>query len=127
MAGSDYTENKLLDHLLGVAAFTSPATVYVALYTTDPTDADAGVEVSGGGYARQAVTFSAAAAGATSNAAKVTFPTATASWGTLSHWGIRDAATAGNLLVHGAFTTAKVIDTDDTFEIAAGDLDVTAD
>jgi len=92
---SDYLENKLLDHALGTAAYTMP-TVYVALYTSDPTDADTGTEVSGGGYARQTVTFNAASGGSASNAGDITFPQATADWGTITHIGLRDAATGGN-------------------------------
>ena len=121
---SNYLENKLLDHSVGKAAFTMPPTVRIALYTTDPTDADAGTEVSGGSYARQAITFAAAASGATSNDADVLFPQATASWGTITHWGIRDAATGGNLLWHGAFTASKAIDSGDQLKIAAGELDL---
>jgi hypothetical protein len=120
---SNFAENKLLDHILGTGAYTMP-NVYVALYTTDPTDADTGVEVTGGAYARQAVTFSVASGGATSNSAKVTFPTATASWGTITHIGLRDALTGGNLLWHGALSTSKAVAVDDTFEIGATKLSV---
>jgi hypothetical protein len=120
---SNFAENELLDHILGVGSYTMP-TVYVALYTTDPTDADTGTEVSGGAYARQTVTFSASSGGATSNPTKVTFPAATASWGTITHIGLRDAATAGNLLWHGALSTSKAVATDDTFEIGATKLSV---
>lgn len=124
MAGalSDYLENKLLDHSLGTAAYTMPSTVYVALFTADPTDANAGTEVSGGGYERQAVTFNAASGGSTSNSADVIFPVATASWGTIGWEGIYDAATGDNLLWHGAPNTAKSITTDDQYKIAAGNL-----
>lgn len=126
-AFSDYLENKLLDHALGVAAFTAPGTVYLAAFTSNPTDAGTGAEVSGGSYARQAVTFGAASGGATENSATVTFPQATASWGTVTHLGIFDAASAGNLLVHAPLTTARAIDTDDVLEVLAGDLDVSLD
>lgn len=121
---SDYLENELLDHALGTGAFTAPAGVYVALFTSDPTDAGTGTEVSGGSYARQSVAFAAASAGATSNSATVTFPTATANWGTVTHVGLFDAASAGNLLMHGALSASKTINNGDVFEILAGDLDV---
>jgi hypothetical protein len=121
---SNYAENKLLDHLLGTVAFTMPTQVHLALYTSDPTDADSGTEVSGGSYARQAVDFDAASGGATDLTADVTFPQASANWGTITHVGLRDAATGGNLLMHGALAASKVIDSGDTFRIAAADLDV---
>ena len=129
MAGniSNYAELKILDHSLGVASWTMPATVYIALYTSDPTDADSGAEVSGGAYARQAAAFDAAAAGATQNAADITFPEATASWGTITHIGIRDALTAGNLIWHGALTASKAIGIGDQFKIKDGELDVSLD
>lgn len=121
---SNYLENALINAVLRNTAYTSPTTVYVALYTSDPTDADTGTEVSGGGYARQAVTFAAPSDGATSNTADITFPEATASWGTVTHVGIRDAATAGNLLFHAALTVSKAIAAGDQLIIKAGDLDV---
>lgn len=124
---SDYAENKLLDHVLGTLAYTKPTAVYVALYTTNPTDADTGTEVSGGAYARQSATFSAASAGATSNSADIVFAEATANWGTITHIGIRDALTLGNLLWHGPLTTAKEITTGDQFKIKTGDLGVSLD
>jgi len=123
---SNYLENKLLDHALGTASYTMP-TVYLALYTSDPTDADTGTEVSGGGYARQAVSFNAASGGSASNSSDITFPQATADWGTITHIGLRDASTGGNLLWYGALDVAKTINNGDTFEISAGDLVVTLD
>jgi len=122
---SDFMENKIIDHMLRNQAYTPPATVYVALYTDDPTDADTGTEVSGGSYARQSVTLSAASAGATSNSADITFPTATADWGTITHVGLRDASTGGNLLMHSALDASKTVNNGDTFKINAGDLDIT--
>src|SRR5687768_16633926 len=100
MAGSlsDFAENKILDHALGTASWTMPTQLYVSLHTTANTDSAAGTEVSGNAYVRQAVDFSAAASGATSNSATVTFPTATGSWGTITHIGLHDASTAGNYI-----------------------------
>jgi len=129
MAGSmsNFLELEILDHSLGTASWTMPATVYLALYTANPTDADTGTEVTGGSYARETVAFDVAAAGATANTSIVTFTTATASWGTVSHWGIRDALTVGNLLWHGDFTTPKAIGSGDTAQVNAGELDITLD
>lgn len=122
---SNYLENALINATLRNTSYTSPATVYVALYTTDPTDADTGTEVSGGSYARQAVTFGAPSNGVSTNSASVTFPTASANWGTISYIGIRDALTAGNLLYHTALDTAKTVSTSDVFTISTGNLSVT--
>jgi len=121
---SNFMENKIIDHMLRNQAYTPPATVYVALYTSDPTDADTGTEVSGGSYARQDAGLSAASGGASSNAADITFPQATADWGTITHIGLRDALTAGNLLMHSPLDASKTINNGDTFKINAGDLDV---
>lgn len=128
-AMSDYLENKLIDFLLRAQAYTAPATVYVALFTAAPSDSGGGTEVAGGSYARVAVTSSLAnwagtqsagstsassgTGGATSNNGAITFPSPTANWGVVTHMGIFDASTAGNLLFHGALTTSKTINSGD--------------
>ena len=122
---SNYLENALINAVLRNTSYTSPATVYVALYTTDPTDADTGTEVSGNAYARQSVTFSSPSNGVTSNSAAVEFPQATGSWGTVAYIGLRDASSGGNLLFHTALDASKTIATGDVFRIAAGSLTVT--
>ena len=124
---SNYLENALINAVLRNTSYTSPATVYVSLYTTDPTDADSGTEVStsGTGYARTAVTFGAPSNGVSTNSADVTFPTATAGWGTVTHIGIHDALTSGNLLFHTPLDTSKTIDSGDIFKITTGNLSVT--
>jgi hypothetical protein len=121
---SDFLELKMLDHILRTTAYTPPATVYLALYTVDPADDDTGTEVTGGAYARQTIAFNAAATRATENTSLVTYPTATADWGTVSHWGLRSAITAGDLLFHGDFTASKLVSTDDVAKVNAGDIDV---
>ena len=122
---SNFLENALINAVLRNTTYTSPATVYVSLYTSDPTDADTGTEVSGGSYARTAVTFGAPSNGVSTNSADVTFPTATAGWGTVTHIGIHDASTAGNLLFHTPLDTSKTIDSGDIFKITSGNLSVT--
>ena len=124
---SDYFENKIIDHMLRNQSFTPPSTLYVALYNVAPTDAGGGTEVSGGSYARQAVTFSAASGGATSNSADITFPQATADWGTIVAVGILDASTGGNLLAWGALTANKTVNNGDQFKITAGNLTLSVD
>lgn len=122
---SNYLEDALINAVLRNTSYTSPTTVYVALFTSDPTDAGTGSEVSGGSYARTSATFDAPSNGVTQNSADITFPTATASQGTVSHIGIYDASTGGNLLFHTPLDTAKTIDTGDIFRIETGNLSVT--
>ena len=122
---SNFLENALINATLRATTYTSPATVYVSLWTTDPTDAGSGTEVSGGSYARTAVTFGAPSNGVTTNSADVTFPTATASWGVVGWIGINDAASSGNLLYHSPLDTSKTIDSGDIFKISTGNLSVT--
>jgi hypothetical protein len=125
---SNFLENALINATLRNTTYTSVATVYVSLWTSNPTDAGSGTEVSGGSYARTAVTFGAPSDGASLNSADVTFPTATASWGTVGWIGINDSATSGgsdHLLYHTALDTAKAIDSGDIFKISTGNLSVT--
>ena len=121
---SNYLENALINATLRATTFTSPTTVYVSLHSADPTDAG-GNEISGNSYARKAVTFGSPSNGTSTNSADVTFDQATGSWGTITHIGIQDALTSGNLLYHTPLTTSKTIDTDDIFRIASGQLSVT--
>ena len=122
---SNYLENALINVTLRATSYTAPTTVYVALYTSDPTDADTGTEVSGGSYARTAVTFATPSNGVSTNSADVTFPTCTLAWGTVTHIGIRDALTSGNLLYHTPLDASKTIDLGDIFKITTGNLSVT--
>jgi hypothetical protein len=122
---SNYLENALINATLRNTSYTSPTTVYLALYTTDPTDADTGTEVSGGSYARQSITFGAPSNGTSTNSAAIEFPAATGNWGTITHVGIRDALTSGNLLYHTALDASKTINTGDIFKILTSNLSVT--
>lgn len=125
-AASDYLENKLLDHTLGNTAYSQPAGLYIGLFTAD-TGLEANTpsaEVSGGAYARKASSFAAASSGSSATSATITFDTATANWGTITHVAVMDAATSGNVLFWGAVTTAKTIETGDTFQISSGNLTI---
>jgi hypothetical protein len=122
---SNYLENALINATLRNTSYTSPSTVYVGLYTSDPTDANSGTEVSGGSYARTSVTFGAPSNGVTTNSAAVEFPQATGSWGTVGWIGILDASTSGNLLYHSPLDVSKTIASGDIFKIAVGSLSVT--
>jgi len=125
---SDYLENKLVDHVWRATSYTAPSNTYVALFTSSCSDSAGGTEVSGGSYARVAVSgatsswkgthgstsgASAGTNGTISNAAAITFPSPTANWGTVSHWGQYDASSGGNLLVCAALTTSKTINNGD--------------
>jgi len=122
---SNFLENALINATLRNTSYTSPTTVYLALYTDDPTDADTGTEVSGGSYARQSITFGAPSNGTSTNSAAIEFPAATANWGVVTHVGIRDALTSGNLLYHTALDASKTINNGDIFKILTSNLSVT--
>ena len=124
---SNYLENKLLDHVLRNTSYNSPTTVYVGLYTSDPGDGNTGTEVSGGSYARQVLNVTTATGGIVTSSADVTFPQATGSWGTISHIGLLDALTSGNLLMHTPLTTSRAIETGDVLKISTGSLTASLD
>jgi len=119
---SNYLENALLNAVLRNTSYTSPTTCYVGLFTSDPTDAGSGTECTGGAYARIAVTFGAPSNGVVTNSADVTFAQATTNWGTISHIGLHDNLTSGNLLFHTILNSSKAIGTGDQFKITAGAL-----
>ena len=124
---SDYAEKLLLDWMMTTGSATRPTAWYVALYTAAPSDAGGGTEVSGSGYSRQSVTFDAATSGAgtTSNTGAVTFTAAGGNWGTITHIGIHDASSGGNLLWHGTLTVSKTVSDGDTIQFATGNIDLT--
>ena len=128
---SNYLENKLVDQIFRGQAYTFPTTTYLALYTVTPTaTAGSGTEVTGGAYARVAVTGSLAnwagtqgagttvassgTSGATSNNIVITFPAPTAAWGVVTGFSIMDALTAGNELFYGALTVSKTVNNGDS-------------
>jgi hypothetical protein len=140
-AMSDYLENKLIDQLFRGQTAPPTTDVYIALFTTAPSDSTPGTEPSGGGYTRVQVasslanwagtqapgstTASSGTSGTTSNNGSIVFPTPLATWGTVTHFGIFDAATSGNMLFHGALTITKTINQDDTVAFPAGSLSLT--
>lgn len=123
---SDYAENKLLDHLLGVSPYTPPASVWLALFLSDPTDTGSGTEVSGNSYQRIQATFGAAVNGATSNASELTFPTPTGlGWGDVTHAAIFDAQSNGNMLFSGQLSQTKTVGTGTLVKFLVGSVVVT--
>jgi hypothetical protein len=129
---SDYLEVNIRKHLFRTGSFTKPTVLGVALFTVTPSDSGGGTEVTGGSYARVDVppldaNWSApdATGGLTANVAAITFPTATADWGTVVAVGIFDATSGGNLLFWGPLTANKVVSNGDTFSFAIGALTIT--
>lgn len=123
---SDYAENAILNHVFRNVALTSPAAVYLALYTTAPTDAGGGTEVSGGGYARQAITFGAPASGVISNTSAVSLTATGANFGTITAVGVFDAASGGNLVAWDGIVSATIND-GDTISFPIGEIDISLD
>ncbi len=128
---SNYLENKFLNHVFGCGArnvYTPPSNIYVALSTADPTDDGSGLaEPSGGSYARISTDendWDVAVSGALSNVADILSPQATASWGTITHIALFDAASGGNMLAHGPLGDSQAIGIGGQLRIPAGDLDV---
>jgi len=130
---SDYLENGLLNHVMNGAAMTSPgATLYISAHTAAVGDAGGGAEVTGGAYARVAVTknttnFPTTSTGTISNGTLIQFPVATANWGTVTSAGIWDASTAGNLLYWGDLTASQAVNTNNRLEIPIGSLTIAED
>jgi hypothetical protein len=130
---SDYLEVELRKHIFRTGSFTKPSALYVSLHTASPTDDATGTEVSGGSYARVQRdpadanwTGASATNGLTENAAAITFPTPSANWGVVTHFGIWDASTTGNMICWGPITPNKTINNGDTApSFATGDLDIT--
>lgn len=140
-AFTDYAENKIVDAVIRNQTLGQPATWYVELFTTACSDSAAGTPVSGGSYARASLaaslanwagtqsagstTASSGTGGVTSNNAAINFPTPSAGWGTVTHWGLYDASTSGNMWICAALTTSKTINSGDTVSFAIGALTVT--
>lgn len=124
MSFSNEFETRVLQWALTTGSPTRPTAWYIGLFTDDPTDAGTGTEVSGNAYARTAVTFTVSGDTA-SNSGAVEFPEATGSWGTITHMGIYDAATSGNLIAHAALTASKAIASGDILRFPIGEIDVT--
>jgi len=124
MSFTNFLETEILDHVFAGAAYTAPSTKYIGLFTAAPGETGGGTEVSGSAYARQSMAFSTSG-DTTSNSSAVEFPTATGSWGTVTHVGIFDASSSGNLMVYATLTASKVIASGDVFRVPSGDLDIT--
>ena len=126
MSFSNTYETNVLTWTFTNGSVTRPTAWYLGLFTAAPGEAGGGTEISGGAYAREAVTFSVSGDTAT-NAAAIEFPVATADWGTITHVAVFDASTGGDQIAYASLTTSKTIATGDVLRVPAGDLDVTLD
>ena len=127
-AFSDYLEAELLEHLFGIDAGYAQPAIYVAASTADPLDTGAGLaEPVGNGYARVSFTDWVRAINVVSNNSDIVFPAATGAWGTITHFAIMDAASGGNVLLHGSISPSQAIILDNTLVFKAGELDVSLD
>lgn len=128
LSKSIYWKKASINAALRGVSFTAPPKVYIALYTSNPTDADTGQEVTGGGYSRQQVIFGEPVVtdrrAGVQNTADVSFPIATADQGMVTHIGIRDAPTGGNLLYHGAAKTPRTVLINDLIRFLVGQLKI---
>lgn len=119
--------NGVLNNLCRGTTYTFPTSLFIGLFTATPSDSGGGTEVSGGSYARIAIvsgtgTWTASTTGSNATSGAVTFTTATASWGTVTQFGIFDAITAGNLLYWGDVGTSKAVGSGDTAQFASGQI-----
>ena len=119
--------DEILDHILGTAANTAPSNVYVALYSSDPTDVDSGTELSGNGYARELVTFDASVAGVSSTDVNAEFGPATADWGSVTHVAVHSSISGSDLIFFGPLATARTVLEDDILRFSAGNLTLKLD
>lgn len=122
---SNYLINKQLLVLTNQGTFSSPATLYLALYTSNPQPNNSGTEVSGTNYARQAVTWTSIGGTGTSatNSATITFPTAgSGGWGTITYLALFDASTSGNLLMFAPATSSVTVANGNVYQVASGQL-----
>jgi len=127
MSKTNYLEEVLLNHVLRAISYSSPAAVYIALFTVAPTETGGGTEVTGGGYTRQTVVFSVPSGGTVSNSADLIFPVASAPWGIVVAFAIMDAAAAGNMLYYGNLTATRDVQINDQIKFPVGQLIVQED
>ena len=128
MSFANYLENKVLDHVFGGTSYSAPGTIYAALFTATPGEGDTGTEIStsGSAYGRQTIAFTVSGNSAT-NTSAVEWSQATSNWGTITHVGIYDASTSGNLMAYAALTASKTVNNGDVIRINASQLTITLD
>jgi hypothetical protein len=123
---TDYLADKVAQHVLMNVAYTSPATVYLALYSTPTTAAGGGTEVGGGSYARLAISFTDPGdPGLVEQDATLTFNDMPGV--TVTHIAIHDHISAGNMLIFGALRSPRTVGAGQPFVLGAGDIRVLFD
>ena len=127
---SNYLEERVLNHIFRGVESTSPATLYLALFLNNPTDAATGTEVSGTDYARQTITFSAPTQdgdgkGTIKNNTEIEFPSAGSSWGLVTHAAIYDGLEGGNMYYYGPLANPKDVQTSDILKVLENELVLT--
>ena len=125
-----YAANRMADKFFGRTDFTPPTTLYLGLSTTAVGVTGSGVTEPTGGYARVAITnnktnFSTASNGQITNSTAITFTESTASWGTIGHWFISDAATGGNIYFRGTLSPTRTVESLTVLTIPVGSLVIT--
>lgn len=118
-----YTDNKLIDHLLGSGTYTKPS-LYLALYVGNPLTTGAEISTSGSAYVRQSAAFTISGGTAT-NTSVIEYPVATTAWGVIDYCAVYDALTSGNMLVTAPLTAAKTIASGDILRFQAATISVT--
>lgn len=127
MAISNYLENKILEHTLKGVLYEAPTVVYLALYLDNPTDDNLGTEINGNGYARKPITFGVPNQGIISNDMPISMPISTGEWGEITHIGILDNITGGNLLYYGALSVPQIVQANNQLYIDTNQLKITLD
>jgi hypothetical protein len=123
MPMTDYLQNAVINATVRNTSYTSPTTVYASLYSVAPTESSAGTEITGNGYSRQSVTFSAPSLGIAVSNAAVTFTCTTSNWPPVIAFGIMDASTSGNLMYYKTIVSRQ-INVGDSLVFATGDISI---
>ena len=120
---TDYLQNAVANATLRNTAYTSPANVYASLYSVAPTESTAGTEITGNGYSRQSVTFSAPSLGTADSNVAVTFTCSGNNWPVVTAFGITDASTSGNILYYSGIS-GRTVQVGDSVVFASGDITI---
>ena len=123
MPMTDYLQNAVANATLRNTAYTSPGNVYASLYSTSPTESTVGTEITGNGYSRQNVTFSAPSLGSLSSNVAVTFTCSGNNWPVVVAFGVTDASTSGNILYYSGIS-GRTVQVGDSVVFASGDITI---
>jgi len=125
MSASNYLEDKLLAATLTATTYTSPANVYVALYSTTPTDSSSGTELTGNGYARQLTTFTVNTGNGIANSSSTaTFTASGGNWLPALGWAVTDASSSGNILYYSTLSPSQTVLNGNSLTIGTGNIQI---